>query len=118
SDCFITTCTACCRADILKAHVDFRRYASKGYLMSDYPMWLDLSRHTRFGYIDKPLACYRVLPESACHSADPKKIHRFWRSYMQVKWDYMVQFPPSVETAKLVAKEYWKDLFAWGYELR
>jgi alpha-1,3-rhamnosyltransferase len=118
TDNFITTCTACYRTDLVKAHVDFRRYRLKGYLMGDYPMSLDLARQTRFGYIDKTLARYRVLPESACHSRDTTQFYRFWRSALEVKRDYVSQFPPSAETADLTMRQYYQTLFSWGYKTR
>lgn len=115
---FITTSTVCCRADLLKAHVNFEGYDRRAYLMGDYPMWLDMARNTRFGYIDRALTSYRVLQESASHSAYPRKAYRFWRSYMQIKQDYIAQYPPSTETKKAVCREFYEGLFAWGFRLR
>lgn len=86
---FVKTCTTCIRSRLLKDHVSFKRYASRGYLMADLPMCLDLAVHAKFGYIDKPLARYRVREESASHSKDSRKMAKFWRSAVQIRIDYL-----------------------------
>ena len=85
---FIKTCSMCCRTDLLRRSASFERYRARRYLMGDYPMFLDLARHARCGYIPDALSCYRVLAESASHSRDPKRQYRFWRSHHQIRLDY------------------------------
>jgi glycosyltransferase involved in cell wall biosynthesis len=110
---FITTCSVCMRVDLLKKHVDFDKYKLQGYLMADYPMWLDLARHTHFGYIDKPLADYRILQESACHSQDPRKTLRFFKSTCQVRFDYARKNNVPQKTEAKVVDRMVKELFDW-----
>jgi glycosyltransferase involved in cell wall biosynthesis len=52
----------------------FRRtlYHERSYMMSDYPSILTMSKLTPIGYISGPLAFYRILSNSASHSAEKK----------------------------------------------
>jgi alpha-1,3-rhamnosyltransferase len=47
-------------------------YQERGYMMTDYPSILRISKQTPFGFIDEPLACYRILAHSASHSVQRK----------------------------------------------
>ena len=88
-DNFIITCTVCSRRSLPRRSVDSAKHIERGYRMGDYPTWLDLARHTQFGYIAKPLACYRILEESGSHSRDPYKRFLFQKSFSQIKLDYL-----------------------------
>ncbi len=85
----VVTCSACVRAEALRKYGRLTEYASRGYLMADHPLWLDLARHVRFGYIPDPLACYRVLDESASHSRDDHRQARFFLSGFRIRLDYL-----------------------------
>lgn len=42
-------------------------FAHKNWLMGDYPVWLEISRHHKVGYISEVTATYRVRRDSASH---------------------------------------------------
>src|SRR5262249_28788219 len=86
--CWITNSAVCCHTDLIRRHVNFEKYAARGYVMQDYPMWLDLALQSQFGYINQPLVHYRRLQESVSHSADPARSYRFWVSSCRVRLDY------------------------------
>lgn len=116
---FILTASFCCRTDLLKKYVRFDKYISRAYRMTDCPMFLDLSLHTQFGYIDKALVCYRILPESASRSRNPRKKFLFIKSYYQMRLDYMEEYCVSDEVRHkaLNLKWYYSWLFYEGYKL-
>jgi glycosyltransferase involved in cell wall biosynthesis len=115
-DNYILTCSFCCRTNLVQQFADFDGYESTGYKMADYPLFLDISRHTRIGYIDKALACYRVLENSASHSSDSLKLLGFQRSYYQIKMDYLNRYdaPPLIRNR--VEKQWHRNLLKLGYE--
>lgn len=45
----------------------------KGFLIGDYPLWLEISTKSKIGFLNDITAVYRVLPESASHSNDINK---------------------------------------------
>lgn len=55
------------------------------FLMSDYAMWLEFSQHCKFHYIDKSMAVYRVLLNSASNSESFTKKIFFLKSYCSIK---------------------------------
>lgn len=112
---FIRSVAACCRTDLLKKWVDFESYYEKGYVTPDEPYFLELSTHTLFGYIDKPLACYRVLPESMCHFKDPGKKHRFAKGVYRIKLDYMRKYGAGPRARKIVQLSFHRSFFMTHY---
>ncbi len=58
-------------------------FQERGYMMTDYPAVLGMSKLTEFGYIPEPLAYYRVLANSASH--DTKKSQAFRDSVMLIR---------------------------------
>jgi glycosyltransferase involved in cell wall biosynthesis len=115
-DNYIMTCSFCCHTDLIKKFVDVSAHESAGYKMADYPMFLDLARHTQIGYIDKALACYRVLEHSASHSSDSLKQLDFQRSYYQIKMDYLQRYDVPAQVQDRVEKQWHRNLFRIGYE--
>ena len=89
---FIMTCTFCCRMDLLRQYVDWRAYLTKGYRMLDYACYLDLARHTRFGYINKSLARYRILQNSWVHTTNLHRRFQNLKNYYQTALDYIQQY--------------------------
>lgn len=59
----IRTCTLMGRTSLLKRHYDSQLRSSK-YPYGDRPLVLHMSRITKVGYIDEPLATYRRAPDS------------------------------------------------------
>jgi glycosyltransferase involved in cell wall biosynthesis len=86
---FIMTCSFCCRTKLIREHVNWRAYLAKGYMTSDYACFLDLARITRFGYIDKSLARYRVLANSASHTTDLSRRYLLVKKHHMMKLDYI-----------------------------
>lgn len=103
--------TFCARTDLAKTHVSFDRYAERGYVRGDSPMWFDLSRHARFGYIDKPLAYYRVLEESVSHSRDPVKAKAWRLGSLRIKMDTLSAYGASEQVRRTVCRNYYRHLF-------
>ena len=62
------------------------------FLMGDIPLYWELARITRFRLINKPLAAYRILPESITKSEDPQKLMRFRRSGLELRLHYVRKY--------------------------
>ncbi len=115
-DNFVMMCAAAFRTELLRRHCSFKEYIRRGYLMEDYPLLLDLAKHTQFGYIDKSLARYRVLPESMSHSKDPKKAFGFWESGYRIRLDYIKKYGAADGHRIRADRSYFGALYYVGYE--
>ena len=116
-DNIILTCSFLCRVELFKKYVDFNKYLERGYLTADYPMFLDMARHTHFGYIDQSLAIYRVVPDSISHPRDIKKQFKWKEAYYHIKRDYIQEFGASPEVTARANKQYHRNLMEAGYAL-
>jgi alpha-1,3-rhamnosyltransferase len=112
----ILTCAFMCRADLFRQYADYSRYAASGYHTADYPLFLDLARHTRIGYLDQVLALYRVVPGSISHPGDPVQALRWKAAYYQVKMDAMTRYgEPSADVRDRALWQYYRALFDLGF---
>lgn len=97
--------TVCLRTSLFKKHVFIEDYIDKGYLMEDFPMWLDLSINSDIGYIDKPLVTYRISDESISQSKDIEKMLIFLKSRWKVQLDYALKFKVKNSVYNLINKD-------------
>ena len=69
--------------------------------MADYPRWLEISRHTKIGYLNESLATYRILTNSASHFTNPGKQLDFINSTNDVKNYFIKKYgcPPKLITS-------------------
>ena len=106
-ECFIKPVTTCFRAELFQKYVNYKEYADKGYGIGDYPLFLSLAQHAEFGYIDKPLACYRHVEGSLSRSKDAEYWVDFTDRVFRITFDYM-----DIYNASPKLKKYVKGLFA------
>ena len=80
----IITLATCFRRDL------FEKYraeiiADKNWKMGDFPLWLYISHHSSLKYFDEITGVYRLLPTSASHNPDIKKMRDFLVSTYEVR---------------------------------
>lgn len=92
---FIATCTVCMRRAVV---VDYfgSHWSGKDYLMDDYPRWLFASQYGSIGYIDEPLATYRLIPGSAMRRTRDAAL-RVEMSARQIRSDFAEQYGCSAQ---------------------
>jgi glycosyltransferase involved in cell wall biosynthesis len=88
---------------------------SKNWPMGDYPMWLEISRHAKVGYIKDVTSTYRVLPESASHSTDPMKSFQFSKSRFEIASYFIDTYGCSEIRKAKMDVEYHKFLLNSGF---
>lgn len=67
----IATLTTCFRCDLYKRIP--KDYMSQGFLMGDYPMWIEFSLISKIKCIPDITSVYRILENSASHHSDIHK---------------------------------------------
>jgi glycosyltransferase involved in cell wall biosynthesis len=98
---------ACVRTDLYRRVIEANPAVFGGrFLMWDVPMWLELSRMTKFRFINEPVATYNVLPESVSNSRDVQKEIRFWSSAMEMWLYYVDKFHVDEATELEVRQRY------------
>jgi glycosyltransferase involved in cell wall biosynthesis len=114
---FIMTCAFCCRTDLMRAHVDLKAYIRRGYLIVDWPIFMDLARNTLWAYIDRPLARYRVTRVSASRPKGREERFELLRSVLAMRVDYSGD--PSVpdDLSREVKRDYYRLLYRHGLGL-
>lgn len=101
----IIASTAFIRTNIFKEKVDLDGYLANGYLMEDFPMWLDISFHSAIGYIPKSLITYRVSDESVSQSKNMEKMLIFLKSRWKVQFDYALKYKVSKGVYNRIKKD-------------
>jgi len=75
---FIANCTVCFRRDLFEAYVDYEFFVKQNLKTIDFPISLEIAKHSKVGYIDESTAIHRVLEESLSNTKDPQKIYDFF----------------------------------------
>jgi glycosyltransferase involved in cell wall biosynthesis len=88
------------RRDLLR-YVDIDDFIRNGFLMEDYPMWLELSNHTKFYFINKSLVTYRRNITSASYFSDYSQRVAFVQNIFQVKKYFQSKYPNGITTDEL-----------------
>ncbi len=114
---FIVQCTMAFRCSVFKQYINLNDNLDHGYLMGDYPISLELSRHTEFGYIDDLLACYRIRNGSASRPLSIQKQFDFEKSYYQIQRDFAEKYSVPEPLQFIIDRRYHYLLFRSGYEM-
>jgi hypothetical protein len=117
-DNFIIALTACIRLDLVRSFNNFDEYRKAGFIMEDYPMWLELSNHTKIAYLDESLVTYRIHNRSIRNTDDPEKLLEFLESTYKVKTHFIAKYGCSKEVEKSVAERYYKKVLFYSNVLR
>ena len=82
---YISTLSVLFKKDLLKYYFEIEKEIRFKYLMTDYLMWLLFSTKSDVYYLNKTMATYRVLNNSASNSNDYTKKINFLNSYCEIK---------------------------------
>jgi len=88
----IYTPTVMYRRQLLGHYFAINQGIRNNFLMGDYAMWLEFSQHSKFHYINKSMAVYRVLVNSASHTGDFRSKLFFLSSYCQIKYYFLKKY--------------------------
>lgn len=100
---FINAPTVMYRRELLR-YAEFEKYSQLGFLMEDYPMWLEFSHHTQFHYMDRSTVTYRFLQKSVSHSPDLCAILRLLDSTHQVQNYFFNKYRPQLPQPLLMSQ--------------
>jgi glycosyltransferase involved in cell wall biosynthesis len=88
---YISTLSVLFKKDLLKYYFEIDKEVRFKYLMTDYFMWLLFSTKSEVFYLNKTMATYRVLNNSASNTNDYNKKIEFLNSYCEIKYFFLKQ---------------------------
>jgi glycosyltransferase involved in cell wall biosynthesis len=89
----ISACTALFRKQLFIEKIDLIEFKLLGFLMEDYPMWLELSQHTKFKYIPVSTSVYSIANGSLSNNNEFKKIEEFELNCIAIRNHYLLKYP-------------------------
>ncbi len=94
----ILTCTLCARRELMcKVYEDDTEGFDGRFMVGDTQLFVGLAFHSGIKYIDKSLATYRILKNSASRSADPTRLFKFQKSVEEVEIHLINKYGASQE---------------------
>lgn len=88
----IATVTSCFRKDLYYQYLKDVAPRTKLWLMGDSPLWKYLAFHSKVYLMPDYTSVYRILPESASHSRDIKKLFSFTDSILDIQKYFLEKY--------------------------
>jgi len=114
---FIGTLTVCVRSKLVNQTTINNCQYFGNWKMGDLPIWMEISRYSKIGYIDESLAVYRRLEESASMSKDIKKRFDFAKSSYAVRSYFIEKYGCSEKTKNIVLRDYHRMILHYSFLL-
>jgi len=115
---FIAACAAFFRRDLYLKHGDFEGWNKLGFKMEDYPMWLEFSRVSKFGYINQSLSDYRISSDTVSHPKSKSKYFEFWSSFFDVGLFFLNKYEVSKNIRFSFLRKYHRYYFEYSLHFR
>lgn len=112
---FIQTLTVCVRRDLVLDYIAKIKPQEKNWMMGDRPMLLEISRHTKIGFIPESVGTRRVLENSAQHSPNIEYRMNFIKSSYGVRFFFIEKYGCSATTMKKVLDDYHNRILYYSF---
>lgn len=112
---FIYAPTVMYRRDLL-VYVDFDRWTQLNWNIEDYPMWLEMSNHTKFHYINEPTVVYRLFNKSLSHLPSIDSTFKLFDEIVRIQKYYCEKYNPQLQTQLSISQ--WRMYYMKCLELK
>jgi hypothetical protein len=85
----------------LLEYVNFDEYIKQGFMMEDYPMWLEFSNHTKFHYINTSAVTYRMNINSASRFDDYTQSITFEENAHKIQKYFYSKYPDNIDPDRM-----------------
>jgi glycosyltransferase involved in cell wall biosynthesis len=82
-------------------YADFDAYIKHGFMMEDYPMWLEFSNHTKFFYMNTSTITYRMNIRSISIFDDYTKSIAFEENTQKAQKYFYSKYPDNIDTGRM-----------------
>lgn len=107
---FIVTATVLVRTDIYNKAIECLQKYNQSWKLGDYPLWLEIARQWNIKYLLDITTVYRVLPESASHFSNEKKMLDFNNSVLSIQY-FFVTLTQKDNLLPRIEEEYYTRLY-------
>lgn len=104
---FIYALTACYRTQLFKKYISIEEFIENNFLIEDLPMWIELSRVTKFHYMEDRLATYRIHERSLTNSSDFIKNEKILWSTYEIRAFYIKKYAIKINIKIIKQKLYY-----------
>lgn len=103
----ITACTVVFKKEIFIECVDLKSFWSLGFLMEDYPMWLEMVQYTKFKYLSDCTSTYTIAGGSLSIHKEFREIEDFELNCFMIRKHYLSKYPiDSIDVEYLLDNTY------------
>ncbi|MEI8136309.1 MAG: glycosyltransferase [Bacteroidota bacterium] len=114
---FIKTATAFFRKELVTRHFDYELALSSNWPLTDLPLWMDITYHSKAHYFDEVFATYRLLNESASRTASPIKKYNYFKGLYKIKQIYLTKYNCSDKIKNELEEDYYRNLMKMAFNL-
>lgn len=101
----VVTLTTCFRSSIFLQYLEERsEWDVRGWMMSDYPMWIWFAYHTKIYFLNEETAVYREVPNSMSHKSLDNRL-RFIKSTEDIRLFFVYYYNLSERIKKEICYE-------------
>jgi glycosyltransferase involved in cell wall biosynthesis len=115
---FIKTATSCFRKELVLKHFDYNLAITENWPLTDLPLWMDITFHSKAHYIDEIFATYRLLNESASRTKSLEKHLHYVQRLYKMKLVYFNKYKVDEPIQKQVSEKYYKTLLGFSYRMK
>lgn len=112
---FIKTATTCFRKELLK-HFDFEKAINENWVLTDLPLWIDLSYNSKIYYFEDVFATYRLLKESASRTSSLEKRINYHKNVFKIKQHYFNKYNIEVDIINNLTHDYYLKLLRYAFK--
>ena len=114
---FIITLTVCVKRELVLDYLNKYKLEDKNWMMGDRPMWMEISKHAKIGYISELFGTRRVLQNSAQHSPNIEYKMNFVKSSYDVRFFFIEKYGCSAITKKTVLNDFYNHMLYYSFRL-
>lgn len=115
---FISTPTTCWRRLLIQNSQFLHNLSSCQWSVGDWALWLEISAQSYIGYLDEPMATYRIHKKSLTHINRKHLQYKFMLSMYELRLHYISIYEISDETKHKFYCDYYDKLLKCGYYLK
>lgn len=114
----IKTATVMVRKELFLNAFNYKLFEDRKWLMTDFPIWLEIAANSKIKYFDEPTATYRLMEESASRTKDIKKMHEFHKSVFDIRFYYWEKYSKKNEIKEKLERDYHIMLLGDAYRMK
>ena len=114
----VSPMTVCFRKSLFDTFVDFDFFVQNDFKTIDYPLWLELAKHSKFAYIKEATAVYRNLSTSVSHKGTFEQRVSFFETAQMTKLYYLRKYPVEGITERQLLSKIYKTHFNLAVEFK